>query len=62
VLEVVFVVLEYPSLTRRIFIGSHSLPPSLVRCIGPSRGALREGRGRGDVTLGGEGGRGDVRE
>jgi hypothetical protein len=27
VLEVVFVLLEYPSPFRRIFIGSHSLPP-----------------------------------
>jgi hypothetical protein len=29
-------VLESPSPSRRIFIGSHSLPPSLVRRIGPS--------------------------
>jgi hypothetical protein len=36
VLEVVFVLLEYPSPSRRIFIGSHSLLPSLVRRIGPS--------------------------
>jgi hypothetical protein len=28
VLEVVFALLESPSLSRRIFIGSHSLPPS----------------------------------
>jgi hypothetical protein len=36
VLEVVFVLLESPSPSRRIFIGSHSLPPpSLVRRIGP---------------------------
>jgi hypothetical protein len=28
--------LEFPSPSRRIFIGSHSLPPSLVRHIGPS--------------------------
>jgi hypothetical protein len=36
VFEVVFVLLESPSPSRRIFIGSHSLPPSLVRRIGPS--------------------------
>jgi hypothetical protein len=36
VLEVVFVLLEFSSPSRRIFIGSHSLPPSLVRRIGPS--------------------------
>jgi hypothetical protein len=36
VLEVVFVLLESLSPLRRIFIGSHSLPPSLVRRIGPS--------------------------
>jgi hypothetical protein len=36
VLEVVFILLEFPSPSRRIFIGSHSLPPSLVRRIGPS--------------------------
>jgi hypothetical protein len=35
-LEVVFVLLESPSPSRRIFISSHSLPPSLVRCIRPS--------------------------
>jgi hypothetical protein len=34
-LEVVFVLLESPSPSRRIFIGSHS-PPSLVCHIGPS--------------------------
>jgi hypothetical protein len=36
VLEVVFILLEFPSPSTRIFIGSHSLPPSLVRRIGPS--------------------------
>jgi hypothetical protein len=36
VLEAVFVLLEFSSPSRRIFIGSHSLPPSLVRRIGPS--------------------------
>jgi hypothetical protein len=36
VLEAVFVLLESPSPSRRIFIGSHSLPPSLVCRIGPS--------------------------
>jgi hypothetical protein len=37
VLEAVFVLLESPSPSRRIFIGSHSLlPPFLVRRIGPS--------------------------
>jgi hypothetical protein len=35
-LEVVFILLEFPSPSRRIFIGSHSLPPSLVRRIGLS--------------------------
>jgi hypothetical protein len=35
-LEAVFVLLEFSSPSRRIFIGSHSLPPSLVRHIGPS--------------------------
>jgi hypothetical protein len=35
-LEAVFILLEFPSPLRRIFIGSHSLPPSLVRRIGPS--------------------------
>jgi hypothetical protein len=35
VLEAVFVLLEFQSPSRRIFIGSHSLPP-LVRRIGPS--------------------------
>jgi hypothetical protein len=37
VLEVVFILVEFPSPSRRIFIGSHSLPPSLVRRIGPSK-------------------------
>jgi hypothetical protein len=36
-LEAVFVLLEFPSPSRRIFIGSHSLPPSLVRRINPSK-------------------------
>jgi hypothetical protein len=36
VLEAVFILLELSSPSRRIFIGSHSLPPSLVRRIGPS--------------------------
>jgi hypothetical protein len=36
VLEAVFILLEVPSPSGRIFIGSHSLPPSLVRRIGPS--------------------------
>jgi hypothetical protein len=36
VLQAVFVLLEFSSPSRRIFIGSHSLPPSLVRRIGPS--------------------------
>jgi hypothetical protein len=36
VLEAAFILLEFPSLSRRIFIGSHSLPSSLVRRIGPS--------------------------
>jgi hypothetical protein len=36
VLEALFILLEFLSPSRRIFIGSHSLPPSLVRRIGPS--------------------------
>jgi hypothetical protein len=32
-----FVLLEFPSPSRRIFIVSHSLPPSLVCRIGPSK-------------------------
>jgi hypothetical protein len=36
VLEAAFILLEFLSPSRRIFIGSHSLPPSLVRRIGPS--------------------------
>jgi hypothetical protein len=36
VLEAMFILMEFPSPSRRFFIGSHSLPPSLVRCIGPS--------------------------
>jgi hypothetical protein len=36
VLEALFILLEFLSPSRRIFIGSHSLPLSLVRCIGPS--------------------------
>jgi hypothetical protein len=41
VLEAVFILLEFPSPSRRIFISSHSLPPSLVRRIGPSRSGKR---------------------
>jgi hypothetical protein len=44
VLEAVFILLESSSPSRRIFIGSHSLPPSLVRRIGPSSG-IRAGSG-----------------
>jgi hypothetical protein len=44
VVEAVFVLLEFPSPSRRILIGSHSLPPSLVRRIGPSSG-IRAGYG-----------------
>jgi hypothetical protein len=36
VLVAAFILLEFPSPSRRIFIGSHSLPPSLVHRIGPS--------------------------
>jgi hypothetical protein len=43
VLEAVFILLEFPSPSRRIFIGSHSLPP-LVRRIAPS--------GTGSAALG----------
>jgi hypothetical protein len=35
-LEAAFILLEFSSPSRRIFIGSHSLLPSLVRRIGPS--------------------------
>jgi hypothetical protein len=35
-LEAAFVLLEFSSPSRRIFIGSHSLPPSLVCRIGLS--------------------------
>jgi hypothetical protein len=41
-LEAVFILLEVPSPSRTIFIGSHSLPPSLVRRIGPSKRERRE--------------------
>jgi hypothetical protein len=65
VLEAVFVLLEFSSPSRRIFIGSHSLPPSLVRRIGPSPGyrggALASSRRRWEVCDGGGAGR-DVRE
>jgi hypothetical protein len=40
-LEAAFVLLEFSSPSRRIFIGSHSLPPSLVRRIGPSASTSR---------------------
>jgi hypothetical protein len=36
VLVVAFILLEFRSPSTRIFIGSHSLPPSLVRRISPS--------------------------
>jgi hypothetical protein len=39
VLEALFILLEFLSPSRRFFIGSHSLPPSLVRRIGPSPAA-----------------------
>jgi hypothetical protein len=47
VLEAALVLLEFRSPSRRIFIGSHSLPPSLVRRIGPStvyKGVLSDQR------------------
>jgi hypothetical protein len=44
VLEAVFILLEFSSPSRRFFIGSHSLPPSMVRHIGPSSG-IRAGSG-----------------
>jgi hypothetical protein len=43
VLEAVFILQEFPYPSRRIFIGSHSLPPSLVRRIGPSPHRLLAG-------------------
>jgi hypothetical protein len=48
VLEAAFILLEFPSPSRRIFIGSHSLPPSLVRRIGPSGASLGPGQGWAD--------------
>jgi hypothetical protein len=47
VLEALFILLEFPSPSRRIFIGSHSLLPSLVRRIGPSKVGNRKRRSRG---------------
>jgi hypothetical protein len=44
VLEAVFILLEFRSPSRRIFIGSHSLPPSLVRRIGPSKMSKKKKR------------------
>jgi hypothetical protein len=41
VLAAVFILLEFPSPSRSIFIGSHSLPPPLVRRIGPSKMTLQ---------------------
>jgi hypothetical protein len=43
-LEAAFVLLEFSSPSRRIFIGSHSLPPSLVHRIGPSEDQLLKSR------------------
>jgi hypothetical protein len=42
VLEALFILLEFLSPSRRIFIGSHS-PPSMVRRIGPSAGSEKQG-------------------
>jgi hypothetical protein len=39
-----FILFEFPSPLRRIFIGSHSLPPSLVRRIGLSEPTLELGQ------------------
>jgi hypothetical protein len=50
-LEAAFILLEFKSLSRRIFIGIHSLPPSLVRRIGPSEEFLTEGIGETAVFL-----------
>jgi hypothetical protein len=44
VLEAVFTLLEFSSPSRRIFIGSHSLSPSLVRRIGPSASHIPNSR------------------
>jgi hypothetical protein len=41
VLEVVFILLEFPSPSRRIFIGSHSLPPPLWFAVSVLHDALR---------------------
>jgi hypothetical protein len=51
VLEAVFILLEFPSPSRRIFIGSHSLPPSLVRRISPSRDTTNVKYISDDITL-----------
>jgi hypothetical protein len=54
VLEDAFILLEFPSPSIRIFIGSHSLPPSLVRRIGPSaRRQVGFGEGEGEEEGGG---------
>jgi hypothetical protein len=46
-----FVLLEPSSPSRRIFIGSHSLPLSLVRRIGPSQvNAIDLGTGNSSKT------------
>jgi hypothetical protein len=45
-----FILLEFLSPSRRIFIGSHSLPPSLVRRIGPSEGSS-SGKLVGDAAI-----------
>jgi hypothetical protein len=37
-----FMLLEFQSSSRRIFIGSHSLPPLFGRLIGLSRRSIRE--------------------
>jgi hypothetical protein len=51
-LEAAFVLLEFSSLSRRIFIGSHSLPPSLVRRIGPSQDVVERSRQKSDMLHG----------
>jgi hypothetical protein len=52
VLEVVFILLEFPPPSRRIFIGSHSLPPlwfavSVLHCVIPTTKYEQTGVGLG---------------
>jgi hypothetical protein len=55
VLEAAFILLEFSSPSRRIFIGSYSLPPSLVRRIGPSMARARRASRVSQARAQGEG-------